>query len=124
MSGTLPNRLADSHRVLPKNRRSMAKAVLSKVTDDTKKREALRNLGDCLDFARRYVGWTVDQLAAELERTPQQVGRWITGEERCQVDAVLCLRQLHGPFVIAMANLSDDVVVETTIKIRGLAGYK
>jgi ribosome-binding protein aMBF1 (putative translation factor) len=122
---TLANRLDDSHRVIAKNRRSMAKAGLVKPKNDEKTRDSLRDLGGCLDFARRYLGWTVDQLAAELSRTPQQIGAWIRGEERCQVDAVMCVRQLHGPFVIALAQLrSDEVVIETTIRIKGMAGYK
>jgi hypothetical protein len=71
------------------------------------------------------LGWTIDQLAAELDRDSKQVARWIRGEERCQVDVVLSVRQLHGPFVIAMAQLrSEDVVIETTIRLKGMAGYK
>jgi hypothetical protein len=87
--------------------------------------ESLKALGGCLDFARRYVGWTIDQLAGELQRDSKQVARWIRGEERTQVDVVLCVPKLHGPFVIALAQLrSEEIVIETTIRLKGMAGYK
>jgi hypothetical protein len=121
---TVPNRLPDSPLAIREKRPRMAKALLPK-GENVDIRSALRDLGGCLDFARRYVGWTIDQLAGELDRDSKQVARWIRGEERCQVDAVLGVRQLHGPFVIAMAQLrSDEVVIETTIRIKGMAGYK
>lgn len=80
----------------------------------------LKEIGGCLDFARRYIGWNLDQLADALKRDSKQVGRWIRGEERTQVDVVLCVPQLHGPFVIALARLDNKGVieVETTIRIR------
>jgi hypothetical protein len=119
MRATLRNTAGRPLLANGEKRCSMAKAVLPKRESD---HEGLRNLGECLDFARRYVGWTVDQLAAELQRDSKQVGRWLRGEERTQVDTVLMVRQLHGPFVIALANLNtEDIVVETTITIRGQA---
>jgi ribosome-binding protein aMBF1 (putative translation factor) len=83
-------------------------------------RKLLTDLGACLDFARRSVGWTVDQLAAELNRDSKQVARWMRGEERCQVDVVFGVRQLRGPFVIALAQLAECDVV-TTISVRRTA---
>jgi hypothetical protein len=113
-----------SHRVIREKRSRMAKAVLPK-GENVEFRSGLRDLGGCLDFARRYVGWNIDQLADALHRDSKQVARWIRGEERTQVDVVLGVRQLHGPFVIALAQLrSDEVVIETTIRIKGMAGYK
>lgn len=91
----------------------MQKAVLPK----SEKREFWPELGACLDFARRSVGWTVDQLAAELQRDSKQVGRWLRGEERTQVDAVFAVECLRMPFVIALAKLAK-CDVRTTIEIR------
>jgi hypothetical protein len=74
-------------------------------------------IGGCLDYARRFVGWTLDQLAAELKRDPRQVARWIRGEERTQVDVVFTCEPLRQPFVVALAVLAS-CDVETTVRIR------
>jgi hypothetical protein len=107
---------AASHRVIGEKRPSMLKVDLP----SGEKGQKLKQIGGCLDFARRYIGWTVQQLAAALERDEKQVARWMRGEERTQVDVVLCVPQLHGPFVIALARLDNKGVieVETTIRIR------
>ena len=91
----------------------MAKALLPK----GESADALKELGECLDEARRVVGWTVDQLAAELHRDSKQVARWMRGEERTQVDAVFQIAVLRQPFVIALAKLAE-CEIETTVRIR------
>jgi ribosome-binding protein aMBF1 (putative translation factor) len=101
------------HRVIGEMRPTMAKADLSK----RETRACLADIGRCLDAARRDVGWTVDQLAAELDRDPKQVGRWMRGEERTQVDAVFGVKQLQKPFVVALAKLAE-CEIETTVRIR------
>lgn len=90
------------------------------VKADLPKRENRSNLaeiGACLDFARRFVGWTVDQLASELERDSKQVARWIRGEERTQVDVVMSVPALQQPFVVALAKHAK-CEVETTVRMR------
>jgi hypothetical protein len=61
---TIANGAAERHPVIGEKRKKMATAVLPK-RENVDIRSALRDLGGCLDFARRYVGWTIDQLAAE-----------------------------------------------------------
>jgi hypothetical protein len=124
MAVNLQNSSAASPRVNSERANRQLKATLRKAEKPAGTADSLKDLGGCLDFARRYAGWTLDQLVGELAEATgrafdaRQVSRWIRGEERTQVDAVLCVRQLHGPFVIALANLrSDDIVVETTIRI-------
>lgn len=96
----------------------MAKAILSK-SENVEFRAELRALGECLDEARNALGWTVDRLAQELKRNRQQVGRWITGDERTQVDVVWSVPVLRGPFVIALAKRAPECCqVETTVRIR------
>ena len=84
--------------------------------------DALAEIGECLDAARRDVGWTLDQLAAELGRDARQVARWIRGDERTQVDVVFAVEPLRRPFVVALALVvaRDDsgVVVSTDIRVR------
>jgi hypothetical protein len=128
---SVANGSAERHPVISEKRRKMATAALRKPEKSPAAVSSLKELGGCLDFARRYVGWTLDQLVAELQEQAgrtfdaRQIARWIRGEERTQVDAVLCVRQLHGPFVIALANLrSEECVTEITIRLKGMAGYK
>lgn len=104
------------HRVIGENRPRMAKAVLPKGENET----FLAQIGGCLDYARRDVGWTVDQLAGALSRDSKQVGRWIRGEERTQVDAVFAVESLREPFVIALAKLAK-MPVEEIVTIRRTA---
>lgn len=48
-----------------------------------------------------------------------QLSRWLSGKERLHVDRILRTR-LHGPFVIALANIQGGrLVVETTVTYRG-----
>jgi hypothetical protein len=105
---------ASAHRVIGEKRPVMAKAVLP----SGEKASKLKEIGECLDFARRYVGWNLDQLADALKRDSKQVARWIRGEERTQVDVVLNVQRLHGPFVIALARLENEGCIEVTTTIR------
>ena len=107
------NAVASRHRVIGEMQPEMLKATLPKGETVN----LLAELGACLDFARRAVGWTVDQLAGELGRDSKQVARWMRGEERTQVDAVFQIAALRQPFVIALAKLAACDVV-TTISVR------
>lgn len=109
----------DAHRVLPEKAAQMVRADLRKPETD----DCLAEIGECLDFARRANGWTLDQLAAALpapkdsdKRDPRQVQRWIEGKERCQVDVVFQVPALRGAFVVALAKLAQ-CPVEFTIKV-------
>jgi ribosome-binding protein aMBF1 (putative translation factor) len=113
MPSTMPDRSSARPRVIGEKRSAMLKADLPK----RERRQILADIGACLDEARRVVGWTVDQLAAELERDSKQVGRWMRGEERTQVDVVFGIEVLRGPFVIALAKLAK-CEVETTVRIK------
>lgn len=81
------------------------------------KRSNLAEIGACLDFARRFLGWSIDQLAAELQRDSKQVARWIRGEERTQVDVVFAVEPLRQPFIVALAKWAA-CEVETIVRMR------
>lgn len=116
MGASVQLNLPPVHRVNGEKGKRMASATLPKgETRDF--RADLRLIGECLDEARRVVGWTVDQLAAELKRDSKQVARWIRGEERTQVDAIWSVVALQQPFVIALAKRAQ-CVVETVIRAR------
>lgn len=101
-------------------RAKMAKASLLPKGEIKDFRAELKALGECLDYARRVAGWTVDQLAAELDRDSKQVARWMRGEERTQVDVVFGVVALRQPFVIALAKWAM-CEVEVVIRMQRTA---
>jgi hypothetical protein len=111
---TLPKADTRAHRVISEMRPAMAKADLRKAENVEKPAD----IGGCLDFARNYVGWNLDQLAAALKRDPRQVRRWIANEENLQLAAVFKVPQLRGPFVIALAKLTPDCEIDTVVRVR------
>lgn len=120
MAGSVANTAAASHRVIPEIDRKPAKAAL-RIPETV---DFGPQIGGCLDAVRRELGWTLDQLAAELppppgadKRDPRQVQRWIDGKERCQVDVIFSVEVLREPFVIALARLAK-CAVETIVTIR------
>ena len=115
MDGIVPTSPAPSHRVIPEMHPAAAKAHLRKAD------VSAADIGQCLDYARRDVGWTLDQLAGELGRDPRQVRRWIDGTERTQMDVVFGVLSLRPPFVIALASLAGCCELETVIRIRRVA---
>jgi ribosome-binding protein aMBF1 (putative translation factor) len=101
------------HRVIPEKASAMAKAGIRKAEND----EIQAEIGGCLDYARREVGWTLDQLAAELGRDPRQIRRWIAGEETLQMHVAWKVQALRQPFVIALAKLAA-CAIEVVIRAR------
>jgi hypothetical protein len=124
MSHSLPNSASPAHRVNTEKERVMLKASLRKAESP----DLWREIGACVDFARRSQGWTLDELAGQLppptgseKRDPRQVARWIRGEERPLVDVVFAVAALRGPFVIALARLAGCCEEETTLRFRRTA---
>jgi transcriptional regulator with XRE-family HTH domain len=95
----------------------MAKATLKEL--DTPDYRAL--IGRCLDRARCLVGWSKKELAAALGKDEGQVCRWMDGKERPHLDALFAVAVLRGPLVIALAEITADVDVVTTITVRRIA---
>ena len=114
MSGKVASPSTPQQRAIGEIRPQMVKAVLSK----GESADYLKELGECLDFARRMVGWNHDQLADALKRDKKQVGRWMRGEERTQVDQVFAVEALRAPFVIALARVANCCEEETTLRFR------
>lgn len=120
MASTLQNRGSNGHRVIPEMRPDMLKADVRK----PESADSVADIGECLDYARRIVGWNLEELAGKLpappgsdKRDPRQVARWLRGEERTPVDVVFAVEALRAPFVIALAQLAKCEVT-TTIAVR------
>ena len=110
---SIPPDTTSRHRVIGETKPMMLRADLPK----RESADSLREIGECLDFARRTVGWTVDQLSREIGRDSKQVARWMRGEERTQIDTVFAVAALRQPFVMALAKLAA-CEIETVVKIR------
>jgi len=62
---------------------------------------------------------SLKEFAALVQREERQVGRWLTGDERPQFDALFAVETLRRPLVIALAELAGEVVeLETVIRVR------
>lgn len=117
---SLARRSPEAQRVLPEKSGGQLQAHLRKADSE----DLWLELGGCLEFARRSVGWTLDQLAAELppakeggKRDPRQVRRWEAGEEMTPLAVVFAVEALRKPFVVALAKLAA-CEIETTVRIR------
>lgn len=75
-------------------------------------------IGRAIERARTLACCTLKEFAALIGRDERQIARWIAGTERPQMDAIFGVPQLRGPLVIALAELAEEVRVETTITIR------
>lgn len=115
MGQKVSNAMVPSQRVLPDKADRMARGVLRKPESE----DALKEFGEALDFARRMEGWTLDQLARELNRDPRQVRRWIAGEERTQYEYVRGFPALWQWFLIALTRGVDNCEAEVTLRFKG-----
>lgn len=80
----------------------MARAALRKA--ETAALQA--QIGQCLNRARHWLGWSLKEAAAAIGRDERQVARWERGEERTPVDLVFAVPELQQPFVVQLAQLS------------------
>lgn len=117
MPATVTHSPPSALRELPERSHAMAKADLR-----LPERSSFRaDLGRCIDRARTLMGWSLKELAGKVERDERQVARWIAGTERQPFDLLFAVTELRGALVIALASLSDDVTVETTLHVRRIA---
>lgn len=114
MPATMSPSPASSLRELPENAGPRAKAGLRKAASD----DFRLLVGQCIDQARRTVGWSLKELSAALAHDERQIARWIAGTEHPQLDALFAVAALRAPLVLALAALAEDVTVTTQITIR------
>lgn len=116
MAPSVSTAMGVSHRfLLEKPFRDQAKADLKEFEIP----EWRAAFGRCIDRARQLCGWSKKELAAKLgDRDMGQVSRWIDGKERAHMDVLLSVDEFRGPLVIALAEITREVKVETTITLR------
>jgi ribosome-binding protein aMBF1 (putative translation factor) len=106
--------VAASHLLRTEIPTRMAKADLRKAEMPDWRQQ----IGAAIERARLLSAMSLKQFADAIGRDERQIARWIVGTERPQLDAIFAVRELRGPLVIALAELSQTVEVETTIRIR------
>jgi hypothetical protein len=92
----------------------MAKAAIRKPDG----RDYRFEIGRAIDAARLSLGWNLDEFSQHVHRDQRQLARWMSGVERPQFDALFAVEALRAPLVIALAGLSSDIRVTTTISIE------
>ena len=114
MGNSLSESSSERQRELPETASQMARARLRKA----EKADFQAQIGACVRSARQSLGWSLKEFAGELNRDERQVARWEDGKERPQFDQLWAVEDLRGPLVIALASLSEQIDVTTTIQIR------
>lgn len=100
---------------LEQARPSMAKANLKELEIEWREQ-----IGRAIQRAFALAGWTQKEGAAKVGRDTGQVGRWINGTERPQLDALFAVEELRPALIQALAELARYEVV-TRIELRRFA---
>jgi len=110
-----------THRLFSEIRTDrMARADLKELEVATHR----QRIGRCVELARKALGWSQKELAAALGdasgelRDVAQISRWESGKERPQFDVLWAVPAMRGQLVIALADLTEDIDIETTIRVR------
>ena len=64
---------------------------------------------------------TLEEFAYVLQKDVRQVGRWMDGIERPQIESVLAIERFEGPMLIALAKRMKGIDVDTVVHIRRIA---
>jgi hypothetical protein len=110
-----PNPLLDGITRKPLAMRG--ESLRNSLADDLK-----RPIGLAIDRAIVLAGLTKQDVAFRMGYADQSaLARWIAGVETPQFAKLFIVVELRAPLVIALAELSDDVQIVTTISIRRTA---
>jgi len=91
---------------------------------DLRKTENWQELGRAVDRVRTMHRLSLKEFADALStedapRDERQVGRWIEGKERPQVDVIFGVQKFRRSMVIALAEeAGEGVEVDTVVTIR------
>jgi ribosome-binding protein aMBF1 (putative translation factor) len=71
-----------------------------------------------IERVRALSGMNLNEFADAVGRDPRQVSRWLKGEERPHIDAILASEQLQEPMLVALAERIGRVKVTTQITVE------
>lgn len=114
MSANVAAPAATAHLLTTEIKPRMAKADLRKAETTAWREE----LGRAIQRAISLCGWTLKECAAQIRRDERQLARWISGDERPQLDTLFAVDAMRQALVIALAELAGaGVEVETTVRV-------
>jgi hypothetical protein len=79
-----------------------------------------RQIGGAIERALKLANLTKQDVSYEMGYGSNQapISNWISGKETPQFAKLFSVKALRGPLVVALAELSDDVQIETTIRVK------
>lgn len=99
----------------------IAKGALRKAEHDEPDPERVK-LGACMRKVQHDFVLTLKEFARELGKDERQIERQMEGKERPQIELLLSHPKFQGPMLIALANSTPGVEVDTVIHIRRSSG--
>jgi hypothetical protein len=83
------------------------------------RREAWRHeVAKTVERVKSLSGMNLNEFADAVGRDPRTVSRWLKGEERPHIDAILASEQLQEPMLVALAERIGKVKVTTQITVE------
>lgn len=111
---TLPQRTESRHvKRLDDVHPVMAKAEVKNLDPSWR-----HQIGHAIGRAFAIAGLTRKEAAGLLDRDEGQIARWVSGVDRPLFDALFAVQVLRKPLIQSLAELADDVLVETVIRMR------
>lgn len=74
--------------------------------------------GACMKKVMQFLGLSLEEFAFALGKDERQIARQMLGQERPQIEVVLAVDRFQGVMLIALAQLSSDIEVETVLHMR------
>lgn len=75
------------------------------------------SVGRAIQRCFSLAGLSLKEASGLLDRDAHQVGRWINGQERPQMDTLFAVEQLRQPLIQAFSEMAG-ADVEVTISLR------
>jgi hypothetical protein len=114
MAASIADRLADVH---PKMLRAEGESDRKKLVEDLRP-----VIGRLVERAIALAGLTKQEAAFAMGYSDQgAVSRWCSGVERPQFDKLFVVKGFKLAWLLAIAEDSKEIEVETTIKVRRIA---
>jgi hypothetical protein len=117
MGSSLPQPSLPTPLLLSEKPRKQAKATLK----DVRKAENTvlwTKWGAAIEDVQCLFRLTLKEFAAELQKDERQVQRWIEAKERPQIETVMSVARFEPPLLIALAQRTSGVSVDTVIHVR------
>jgi ribosome-binding protein aMBF1 (putative translation factor) len=116
-SGDIPN--SDTRRsALPNFETGEAPMARASNRTDDEQQEWKERVAKVVERVRALSGMNLNEFALAVGRDPRQVSRWLKGEERPHIDAILASEQLQEPMLVALAERIGKVKVTTQITVE------